>query len=377
MTDWARVMYQIAPRAKKSIVANLANHMDSAFQQGQLTNVQRQAHFLARAAVETDGFRTLKEYWGPTAAQKRYEGRKDLGNTQSGDGQRFMGRGIFQLTGRSNYARYAEKICIDLVTNPELASQGEASLKIALIYWNDHRLNPKADADDVLGVCKAINGGTNGLSDQKLYLARAKKALAESATAQGQSTQIAGLLDASAQGDDLPHPLSREQVRALQQRLQDLGYHVGGIDGRIGTLTTGAISSYQHDHDLPITGQFDAATAASIWETQDKRPISKARAEGEPDQSRISTDAKSIKAGSVLAGGGAALSVASDALGNAEIAKGAWERVSALFEPLSAAREALFAHPVILLLVASGALFYLAHRIHAARIEDHQSGKTL
>ena len=61
MTDWARVIYQIAPRAKKSIVANLANHMDSAFQQGQLTNVQRQAHFLARAAVETDGFRTLKE----------------------------------------------------------------------------------------------------------------------------------------------------------------------------------------------------------------------------------------------------------------------------------------------------------------------------
>jgi putative chitinase len=407
MTNWAQVLKQISPRAKKSIVDDLAAHMDAAFQHGQLTNIQRQAHFLARAAVETDGFCTLCEYWGPSAAQKRYEGRKDLGNVQKGDGKRFMGRGIFQLTGRANYQRLGPKIGLDLITQPERAAEGEASLKIAILYWSEHKLNAKADADDVLAICRAINGGTNGLSDQKLYLARAKKALgvpqesgAQIAGAQGSGTQssgtqIAGLLDAgqAAQGQgqsqgqsqqqlqdqaqDLVHPLAREQVRALQQRLEDLGYPVGGIDGRVGTLTTGAISSYQHDHDLPISGQFDEATIASIWGEQDKRPISQDRALGEPDESRIVSDAKALKASSLIAGGGAGLSAATDALSNAEAAKGYYERISAVLEPFGTARDIIAAHPYVFVALAALALFLIGERIRRSRIEDHQSGKTL
>ena len=67
-----------------------------------LNKPHRLAHFLAQIMHESGSFKYDKEIWGPTAAQKRYEGRADLGNTQAGDGKRFMGRSAMQLTGRYN-----------------------------------------------------------------------------------------------------------------------------------------------------------------------------------------------------------------------------------------------------------------------------------
>jgi predicted chitinase len=85
-----------------------------------VTTRLRICHFLAQVAHETDKFRTLQEY-GSTAYFARYEGRRDLGNTKAGDGARFHGRGVFQLTGRSNYPRYCALLGLDLEANPELA----------------------------------------------------------------------------------------------------------------------------------------------------------------------------------------------------------------------------------------------------------------
>lgn len=132
----------------------------------------RPAHFLAQCAHETDGFHTLEEY----ASGEAYEGREDLGNVHAGDGKRYKGRGIFQLTGRANYTRMAEKTGIPLDKAPWLAAEPEISVRIACIYWSDYDLNCRADADDLEAITRAINGGLNGLSDRAAYLANAKRA---------------------------------------------------------------------------------------------------------------------------------------------------------------------------------------------------------
>jgi putative chitinase len=149
-----------------------------------ITSGLRVAHFIAQAAAETDSFRYLKELWGPTDAQRRYEGRKDLGNCVPGDGQKFLGRGIFQCTGRDNYQRYGQRCGVDLACNPELAATPELALEIACLYWSDLNLNQFADRDNAMAVGNGINRGNpasprmpNGFDRRKLELAKAKRVL--------------------------------------------------------------------------------------------------------------------------------------------------------------------------------------------------------
>jgi len=152
--------------------------------QFQITTSLRIAHFISQAAEETGSFRYLTELWGPTAAQEAYEGSKALGNTQPGDGYKYRGRGIFQLTGRANYQRYAQRLGVDLVTNPNLAAGPVVALHIACLYWNDLSLNQFADRDDGRSVGNGINRGNpgsprmpNGYAERQAQLARAKMVL--------------------------------------------------------------------------------------------------------------------------------------------------------------------------------------------------------
>ncbi len=141
----------------------------------------RIAHFLAQAAAETGDFRYMREIWGPTDAQRRYEGRADLGNCIAGDGKRFLGRGIFQITGRDNYQRFGQKCGIDLACSPDLAEFPETAVQLACLYWTEKRLNQYADADSVLAVSNGINRGNpasiktpNGYEHRKAALKVAK-----------------------------------------------------------------------------------------------------------------------------------------------------------------------------------------------------------
>lgn len=142
----------------------------------------RMSHFLAQAAHETGGFRYLVERGsgdGPDPDPwddylQRYDHRQDLGNFAGGDGERYRGRGIFQLTGRANYQTYGARLGIDLISHPDRAAEPELAVRIACLFWTDRSLNSAADRDDLETVTRRINGGTNGLADRRAYLARAK-----------------------------------------------------------------------------------------------------------------------------------------------------------------------------------------------------------
>lgn len=166
-------LLRLAPSANPAIVSGIAERFDELADDHAVATRLRICHFLAQAAHETDGFRTLEEYGGP-AYFIRYEGRRDLGNTQAGDGIRYHGRGIFQLTGRANYRRFGQLLGIGLEAEPEQAKEPETSLRVAFAYWTERAINPAADADEIERVTRLINGGRNGLADRARYLARAK-----------------------------------------------------------------------------------------------------------------------------------------------------------------------------------------------------------
>lgn len=124
---------------------------------------RRLAHFLAQLGHESDGYKAMEEY----ASGSAYEGRADLGNTQSGDGKRYKGRGPIQCTGRANYRHFGRKLGIDLEGHPEIAAIPSLGLLVACAYWQEHGLNGLADADDIEAITRRINGGLNGLADRK------------------------------------------------------------------------------------------------------------------------------------------------------------------------------------------------------------------
>jgi len=128
----------------------------------------RQAAFLAQIGHESGALFYVRELGGPSYFAK-YDGRKDLGNTEPGDGARFCGRGLIQVTGRANYAKCSQALFGDdrLLKNPELLEQPEWAAKSAVWYWTTRNLNALADQDRFTDITKAINGGTNGLEDRK------------------------------------------------------------------------------------------------------------------------------------------------------------------------------------------------------------------
>ena len=127
----------------------------------------RQAMFLAQIGHESGGMKYATEIWGNTAAQLRYEGRKDLGNTQTGDGFKYRGRGLIQTTGRYNYEKTSDALDVDFLRYPELLEEPQNAARSAAWWWQSHNLNKFADSGDILGCTMVINGGKNGLEHRK------------------------------------------------------------------------------------------------------------------------------------------------------------------------------------------------------------------
>ncbi|MHA6287193.1 peptidoglycan-binding protein [Maricaulis sp. CAU 1757] len=210
----------------------------------------RIAHFLAQLAHESAGFRTTEEF----ASGAAYEGRADLGNSEPGDGKRYKGRGLIQLTGRANYRALGKKLGIDLEGEPERAAEPALSLIIAAEYWTSRNINDKADRDDLVAVTRAINGGTNGLEDRRNYLGKAKTELARLGGILIEADNPPGARAVLKRGDKGP------AVAYLQECLRKAGFPVV-IDGDFGPSTELAVRLFQSRETL----QADAIVGPATW----------------------------------------------------------------------------------------------------------------
>jgi putative chitinase len=157
----------VGPKAQDQarIITALGTILNSSLQQFAINSALRTAHFLAQTCDESDGFCTTVEY----SDGSYLEGRVDLGNTQPGDGPRYKGRGLIQLTGRKNYKHYGDVLELDLVGNPDLAAEPTIAQTIACEFWKENGLNAFADKDDIETITRRINGGLNGIDSRRLY----------------------------------------------------------------------------------------------------------------------------------------------------------------------------------------------------------------
>lgn len=170
---WLSLLYL---RAKDSDLADFSPRLKKIMANRHIDTPLRQAHFLAQVGHESGEFRFRAEI----ANGEAYQGRVDLGNLQPGDGRKFKGRGLIQLTGRANYGDYGRAIGreAEMLETPELVeTDPELCVDVAGWFWAKKNLNTFADADDLTTLTRRVNGGLNGIDDRRRLLLRAKALL--------------------------------------------------------------------------------------------------------------------------------------------------------------------------------------------------------
>lgn len=259
-----KVLAAIAPRApikkiaaQQAIISTFGAMLPGFLARFDVSTPLRIAHFLAQLAHESDGFCTLEEY----ASGAAYEGRKDLGNIKAGDGQRYKGRALIQLTGRDNYRAFTSWVrryavtSIDFEARPELVATWPWAAWATLFFWSTKGLNSIADRDDLVLMTKRINGGRNGLDDRASYLRKSKKAVAEIQ---------AKLLNAGGSNPVLRRGSRTGLVDDLQRSLRSAGYYHLTIDGIFGAATEQAVRSFQRANSLVADGIVGNKTWAAL-----------------------------------------------------------------------------------------------------------------
>ncbi|MGX9773395.1 glycoside hydrolase family 19 protein [Janthinobacterium aestuarii] len=163
---------QIMPLAGRRATLFLAP-LNAAMAEFSIDTPLRRASFLAQVGHESGQLRYVREL----ASGAAYEGRADLGNVIAGDGMRFKGRGLLQVTGRANYAACGVSLGLDLLASPQLLEQTVFACRSAGWFWQSRGLNRLADAGDQERVTRRINGGVNGLAERLALFQAARKVL--------------------------------------------------------------------------------------------------------------------------------------------------------------------------------------------------------
>ena len=225
----------LAPTARVPLVDQLAPAFAMLLPAWQIDTPLRVAHFLAQTCLETDHFRTLREYGG---AQTRYAP--------------YWGRGAIQLTHAANYAKMGQRLGLPLIDKPDLVATPALGTIVACMYWADHGLNRWADADAAAAVSRAINRGS-ATSDKPANHEAERIALTDKAKA---------LLGVPATRAN-PAQVGDHSTKALQSALNRLGARPKlRVDGDLGPLTAEAIRRFQSANGLVTSGIADVDT----WE---------------------------------------------------------------------------------------------------------------
>ena len=191
------------PNFKGETLESVTERLNKYAEEFGITTPQRWAHYLAQIAHECGEFRRTEEnlnyseegllkifgkYFNKTQAKmyarnpaliasRVYAKRMGNGNEASGDGWRYRGRGVIQLTGKENYEAYKKYCRFDVVKDPDLISKPVGAIRSSMWYWRTMGLNNLADKGDLLTITKRINGGTNGLPERRAYFIKAKQEL--------------------------------------------------------------------------------------------------------------------------------------------------------------------------------------------------------
>lgn len=148
-------------------------HLIHTMQEAEINNPQRIRMFLAQVGHESGQLRYVEEL----ATGQQYEGRKDLGNLEPGDGVRYKGRGLIQLTGKRNYSLAALALDLPLLEQPELLCTPENACRVSGWFWKNNTLNALCDVGFFKELTRRINGGQNGYADRYKLLQRAMEVI--------------------------------------------------------------------------------------------------------------------------------------------------------------------------------------------------------
>ncbi len=174
-------LLQILPNARRQ-AGVFAPALNTAMQRYQIVGTKRVAAFIAQIGHESGQLQYVRELGGDQYLSKYDSGplSKRLGNTPEadGDGQKYRGRGLIQITGRANYVACGEALGIDLINHPELLEQPQYACLSAAWFWATKGLNTLADAGEFNTITRRINGGLNGLADRLNLWAKAREVLA-------------------------------------------------------------------------------------------------------------------------------------------------------------------------------------------------------
>jgi putative chitinase len=242
-----------------------------------ITNERRVAGFLAQCAHESNNFKFLKENLNYSAdglkrifpkyfkdvdpndyarqpekiANRVYANRMNNGDEDSGDGWKYRGRGVIQLTGCDNYSRFAKDMGMSLEEVVEYLETIEGAIMSAAWYWNSRKINIAADNNDIVKMTKLVNGGTIGLEDRKKHYAHILEVLG---TEYEESSDVEDTEEEEpdAEAININQVIKRGAKGPTVVALQEaLGV---GADGAFGGGTEKALKAWQEANELTADG---------------------------------------------------------------------------------------------------------------------------
>ncbi len=325
------------------------------------------AFSLATAFHETAfTMQPIKERGGKAYFTKMYDIKgsrpakaRELGNTVPGDGAKYAGRGYVQLTGKTNYERASRALGIDFVSNPDLVMDPANAAFIMFQGMADGWFTGKKFSD-------YLNGVERDFRNARRIINGTDKA----ATIAGYARKFETAINASKPAV-IPE-FTNYDLREVQQKLKDLGYHeVGNVDGYRGRKTEAAIMAFRNENGMEITTAIDSALIKAL-QVAPKRTIGPERAAGKPKGSRILNSARVIKAGTAVGAAGTALTEVQGHIEKAEQAQGAVERGLSLFGIMD------YIAPYWPFIAAAVAVVVIvaAFKVSSARVDDYRTGKT-